>query len=197
MIEVEKKFIVGQDELARLIAGARFLGAEKHTDVYYDTPDHALTKRSIWLRARSGKFELKFPMDVTHQERSVTSYDEIEDDALIAQKLGFPAGEPLSQALASRGYCPFARIATDRSKYGKDGFHIDVDRTDFGYSVVEIELMIADEQDIAPARQRILDFAEKQGIPATEVVRGKVIEYLRRNDSAHFHALEKAWGVKL
>ena len=50
MIEVEKKFIVSQDELARLTAGAHLLGEEKHTDVYYDTPDHSLTKRSVWLR---------------------------------------------------------------------------------------------------------------------------------------------------
>lgn len=197
MIEVEKKFIVKQDELARLIAGAHFLGAEKHTDVYYDTPDHELTKRSVWLRARSGKFELKFPMDVTHQERSVTSYDEIEDDASIAQKLGFPAEEPLGQALTSRGYRPFAKITTDRAKYEKEGFHIDVDRTDFGHSVVEIELMVAEKSDMPVAKKRIMDFAEKQGIPTTEIVRGKVIEYLRRNNPDHFHVLEKAWGVEL
>jgi predicted adenylyl cyclase CyaB len=197
MIEVEKKFGIEQDELARLTHGARFLGAEKHTDVYYDTADHALTKRSIWLRARSGKFELKFPMDITRREKGVTSYDEIEDDAPISQKLGFPAGEPLSQALASRGYRPFARITTDRSKYEKEGFHIDVDRTDFGHSVVEIELMIAEKSDMPAAKKRIVNFAEKQGIPTTEIVRGKVIEYLRRNDPDHFHTLEKAWGVKL
>jgi adenylate cyclase class IV len=196
MIEVEKKFIVEQNELSRLIAGAHFLGTEKHTDIYYDTADHALTKRSVWLRTREGKFELKFPMGVRGKS-GVTSYDEIEDDELVAQKLGFPAGEPLDRTLASLGYRPFATITTTRSKYEKEGFHIDVDDTDFGHSVVEIELMVAGEHEMEAAGKRILDFASAQGISIAENIRGKVIEYLRRNDPAHYHALEKSWGVEL
>ncbi|MGB7957787.1 MAG: CYTH domain-containing protein [Minisyncoccia bacterium] len=197
MIEIEKKFIIQQNELAHLIAGAHFLGTEKHTDIYYDTVDHVLTKRSIWLRARSGKFELKFPMGATRKKMGVTSYDEIEDDPLITQKLGFPEGRPLDRTLASLGYRPFATITTTRSKYEKEGFHIDVDDTDFGHSVVEIELMIADERGMAAATKRILDFAAAQGISIAENIRGKVIEYLRRNDIEHYHALEKTWGVEL
>lgn len=197
MIEVEKKFVIQRDELARLTAGAHFLGTEKHTDVYYDTVDHTLTKRSVWLRARSGKFELKFPMDSGHHVTGVTSYDEIEDDALIARKLGFPADGPLGQTLASLGYRPFAKITTVRTKYEKEGFHIDVDDTDFGHSVVEIEVMVADKQDMSAAEKSILAFATAQGISIKENIRGKVIEYLRRNDPDHFHALEAAWGVEL
>jgi predicted adenylyl cyclase CyaB len=196
MIEIEKKFIIQQNELAHLIAGAHFLGTEKHTDIYYDTADHVLTKRSIWLREREGRFELKFPMGARGKS-GVTSYDEIEDDPLITQKLGFPEGRPLDRTLASLGYQPFATITTTRSKYEKEGFHIDVDDTDFGHSVVEIELMIADEQDMAAATKRILDFAAAQGISITNNIRGKVIEYLRRNDPEHFHELEKTWGVEL
>lgn len=197
MIEVEKKFIVSQDELARLTAGAHLLGEEKHTDVYYDTPDHSLTKRSVWLRERSGKFELKFPLNADLRAKGVTSYDEIEDDLLIARKLGFPTEEKLGQAITALGYRSFATITTTRTKYEKEGFHIDVDDTDFGHSVVEIEVMVADKQDMAPAAQRILDFAVTQGIPVIKNVRGKVIEYLRRNNPEHFHALEEAWKTKL
>ena len=195
MIEVEKKFAVQENELARLTHGAYFLGEEKHTDVYYDTADHALTKRSIWLRERSEKFELKFPMDI--RERGVTSYDEIENDTAIAQKLGFPTGRKLGDVLVSLGYSPFATITTARSKYEKEGFRIDVDRTDFGHSVVEVELMVPNKEEIEFAKKRILDFAVAQGIAVTENIRGKVIEYLRRNDPGHFHELEKAWGVSL
>jgi len=197
MIEVEKKFAVGQGELAHLLAGAHFLGEVKHTDIYYDTANRDLTKQSIWLRAREGRFELKVPMEIDNQMRDVTSYDEIEDDVLIAEKLGFPADKPLGQMLDSQGYRPFATITTTRSKHEKEGFHIDVDRTDFGHDIVEIEVMVPGKEDMAVARQRILDFAVAQGIPIEKHIRGKVIEYLRRNDPEHFHALEKAWGVEL
>jgi adenylate cyclase class IV len=198
MIEVEKKFSVGQDELARLIARAQFLGEKKFTDVYYDTADYALTKKDIWLRARSGKFELKFPMAGANEGQDMTAYDEIEDDAAIAAKLGILGKGPIERLLAPLGYLPFATITTTRSKYEKDGFHIDVDAVDFGYALLEIELMVAAEGGIEAGYRRILNFAAMNGIPVSEKrIRGKVVEYLRRNDPDHFHALEIAWGVKL
>ena len=198
MIEVEKKFIVQQDELARLTRGARFLSEVKHTDVYYDTADHALTRKDIWLRTREGKFELKFPVSAVGAVRRIIAYDEIENDAAIREKLGIPDGEPLAGFLGKLGYLPFATITTTRSKYEKDGFHIDADNADFGYSVLEIELMVASEDEVKAAYRRILDFAAANGIPVPEKwTRGKVIEYIKRNNPEHFHALEATWGVEL
>ena len=198
MIEVEKKFLVGEDELARLIRGANFLNETKHTDIYYDTADHALTKKDTWLRTRSGKFELKFPVSAVGAEQRIVAYDEIENDAEICAKLGIPDAEPLEKVLARLGYAPFATITTTRMKYEKDGFHIDVDSADFGYAVLEIELMVPSDDAVKAAYQRILDFATVNGIPIPKKRnRGKVIEYLRRNDPEHYRALEKAWGVEL
>jgi adenylate cyclase class IV len=198
MIEVEKKFAVQKDELARLTHGARFLGEKKFTDVYYDTVDYALTKKDTWLRSRAGKFELKFPIAGANEGRDMTAYDEIEDDAGICAKLGIPSGGSLEKSLAPLGYVPFATITTTRSRYEKEGFHIDADEVDFGYALLEIELMVPSENDIKPAYRRVLDFAVTNGIPVSEKrIRGKVIEYLRLNDPQHFHALEIAWGTKL
>jgi len=196
MIEVEKKFVVSQDELTRLVAGAHLLGKEVHTDVYYDSADHALTKKDIWLRSRSGRFELKFPVGVVNDAQRVIAHDEIENDAGICAKLGIPADVPLAQSLVSLGYFPFATVTTTRLKYEREGFHIDVDRADFGYDILEIELMVPSESDVKEAYQKILDFATAHGIPIPEKrTRGKVLEYIRRSDPAHFHALEEAWGV--
>lgn len=198
MIEVEKKFAVQKDELARLTHGARFLGEKKFTDVYYDTVDYALTKKDTWLRLRAGKFELKFPIAGANEGRDMTAYDEIEDDAGVCAKLGIPSSGPLEKSLASLGYVPFATITTTRSKYEKEGFHIDADEVDFGYTLLEIELMVPSEDQIKAAYRRILDFATVHRIPIPEKrTRGKVIEYLRMNNPSHFHALEIAWGVEL
>lgn len=198
MIEVEKKFIVQHDELTRLIRGAHFLGETKHTDVYYDTADYSLTRNDIWLRSRSGKFELKFPVNTIGAQHRIISYDEIENDAAICAKLGISDGKTLKTSLVSLGYSPFATITTTRLKYEKDNFHIDVDSADFGYTVLEVELMVDSEDKVKATYQRILDFAAANRIPIPERrTRGKVIEYLWRNNPKHFHALEKAWGVVL
>lgn len=198
MIEVEKKFAIQKDELARLTTGAHFLGEKKFTDIYYDTADYVLTKKDIWLRSRTGKFELKFPMNGTNKKHDMTAYDEIEDDTAISAKLGISGDGAFKEMLAISGYVPFATIVTTRSKYEKDGFHIDVDETDFGYSILEIELMVPSEGEISEAYKRILDFAAANGISVSEKrIRGKVIEYIRRNNPNHLRALEKAWGTEL
>jgi adenylate cyclase class IV len=141
---------------------------------------------------------LKFPLAGANEGQDMTAYDEIEDDAAIAAKLGIPGAGPLEKLLAPLGYLPFATITTIRSKYEKEGFHIDVDKVDFGYTLLEIELMVASGDEIKPAYQRVLDFAAANRISVSEKrIRGKVVEYLRRNNPDHFHTLEKAWGVEL
>ena len=55
MIEVEKKFVVSQDELTRLVAGAHLLGEEVHTDVYYDLADHVFDEKGYLASVAVGK----------------------------------------------------------------------------------------------------------------------------------------------
>ena len=50
MIEVERKFTVGGDDEKRLLEGADFLLEKTLMDVYYDTPDYALSTKDMWLR---------------------------------------------------------------------------------------------------------------------------------------------------
>ena len=42
MIEVEKKFILSEEEVEKLVKGSKFVGEVKLDDVYYDTSGFAL-----------------------------------------------------------------------------------------------------------------------------------------------------------
>ena len=102
--------------------------------------------------------------------------------------LGFDPEKPLVESLESNGYKPFATITTNRKKYSKDGFAIDVDSATFGYEIIEIELMVEEESEMEGATKRILEFAQSLGL--TEgVVRGKISEYLYRFNPEHHKVL--------
>lgn len=79
--------------------------------------------------------------------------------------------------------------------YRKKGFKIDFDEIDFGYSIGEIELMAKNIGDINNASEKIVAFAARHGV-SIEHVCGKVVEYLKRNNQAHFQALVDAGVVK-
>ena len=86
MIEVERKFTVGGDDEKRLLEGADFLLEKTLMDVYYDTPDYALSTKDMWLRTRDGRWELKVPlMERTGVRRAMDQYDELEDEVKTAR----------------------------------------------------------------------------------------------------------------
>ena len=195
MIEVEKKFIFTPEQEKALIEGAEFLGEKKFTDVYYDDDNFSLTKKDIWLRGRDGKFELKLPMNESIENRISDQYREldIEDDILAY----FNARNiPVKDFLTTSGYKPFCSVTTTRRKYKKDGFGIDLDIMDFGYTLAEIEYMTDDESKIKEATQSIIKYAQKYDIDTNAIIRGKVAEYLRLNNPTHFQALIDAKVIK-
>jgi adenylate cyclase class IV len=191
MIEIEKKFILTEEQEKKLIAGAEFLGEKKIVDAYYDDSRYSLSTKDIWLRCRNGRFELKIPMNVALEKRVSDQYRELETDQEIAAYLNLDAGKPLVDAIRENGYAPFATIVTTRKKYKKDGYGIDLDSVDFGYDVAEIELMIDDESKIQETTLKIICYAGTYGLEGG-VVRGKVSEYLRRKKPDHFQALVEA-----
>lgn len=193
-IEVEKKFFLDSNDKQKLIEGAEQIGVRKFTDSYYDNSSYDLTSKDIWLRVRDGRWELKLPLE-HFQTRFVDQYRELEKEKEISGYFGFDENIPLAQALDARGYKPFASLTTTRSKYKKEGFIIDFDSIDFGYKIVEIEKMVDTEDEIKSAAEDILRFAKEYNLK-TGQVRGKVIEYLKRNDRKHFDALVAA-GVVL
>ncbi len=91
MIEVENRFRLTEENEKKLIEGADFLGEETFTDIYYDTADSYLMKRDMWLRLRSGKFEMKLPLnEKTVLQRKSNKYKEIESEEEIRKVLELP-----------------------------------------------------------------------------------------------------------
>lgn len=65
------------------------------------------------------------------------------------------AGESLESFLSSQGFGALAKYVTTRSKWGLEGgFVLDMDETDFGYSLVEVELLADAKDDLAEASRR-------------------------------------------
>lgn len=189
MIEIEKKFRITKEQEEALVYGAEFFGEKKFTDTYFDTSDWSLTLADKWLRLRDDQYELKMPLNKLGAERVSDRYHEYETEQEIRDILQLPEAETFAESLVLAGITPFCTITTTRKKYKKDGFGIDVDSMDFGYEICELEKMIADEKDISSAENEIIEYAKAQGFSIGRV-RGKVLEYLFRNNPAHCLAVE-------
>jgi len=196
MIEVEKKFILTKGGEERLIENTEFVKELVLTDTYYDTKDYSLTKKNTWLRSRNGRFELKIPLqDVERSNEDasfIDQYDEIETEEEIRKALGISSNKTLSEDLETNGYHPFTTFTTIRKRYKKEGFTIDLDITSYGYNVTEIELMVKDNSEVEEATKKIITFAKEKGLPIVPV-RGKVLEWIKRNDSANYQVITDAW----
>ena len=197
MIEVEKKFILNEQDKERLTKEAQFLNERVFTDTYYDTEIFSLTTNDKWLRSREGRFELKLPL---HKgvDRLADQYNELEDEQKIRKALNLPSNGNLADDLAKAGYFPFCACKTTRRKYKKEQFIIDIDIVnfqDFIYNIVEIELMVNEKSEIEKAIEKIMYFAKSQNLTIAPV-RGKVIEYLKRTKLDHYQALVLAKVVK-
>lgn len=196
MIEVEKKFSLTEQEIARLTQEAIFLGEKTLIDVYYDTPNYNLTKNDIWLRQRNGGFEIKMPLNNGRgaSKRTLDQYQELETEDEIRKVLNLTPEKTLVEDLQAAGFVSFATLVTTRKKYQKEEFNIDIDQIDFGYSIVEVELMVPDQSATAEAEREIMLLAKEQGWD-TRLIRGKAIEYLYRYRPDHYQALVNAGVV--
>ncbi len=196
MIEVEKNFDLRSGDKERLIAGANLVSKKTFTDVYWDSPDYRLTAKDYWLRQRDGKWELKVPMNSERiDKRATDQYRELETEEEIIAELKLAIGSRVHDAVRSAGYAPLATIVTHRETYQKDGFHLDFDEMDFGYTTFEAELMVQNPEEVQGAEKRIMEFARAYDIAAT-ASHGKVIEYLFRYKPEHYSALVKSGVVR-
>jgi len=196
MIEIEKKFILTNVQKEKLLKNAEFLGEKTFTDIYYDTPEYALTKNDIWLRARNGKFELKLPLQKNGYELT-NQYHEVEGEEKIRQIFDIVPMRSFLEDIQSFGYASFGEFRTIRKEYKKEKFTIDLDEVDFGdsnYSIAEIELLVESEEEIKKANNEILTFAKLMGL-RSENLRGKMSEYLFRQKPEHYKALVDAGVV--
>lgn len=162
MIEVEKKFKPTEEQLQAMLEGAEFLGEKVLHDVYYDYSDYRMFKKGTRLRSRDGAWELKVGSAGGVAEELETE-DEIKNFFGIEVSLTDFVNENMK---------PFIDYVTKRRKYKKGEFEICVDELDFGLSVVEVELMVNDENEVKEARDKILSFGAEFGLePAKAIVK--------------------------
>jgi predicted adenylyl cyclase CyaB len=192
-IEIEKRFTIDTQEMREITRNARFLKRTRLTDIYYDTSDHQLTKQDAWLRSRDDKFELKYKLNHKGNKigNRIDHHKELNTEREIRDFIGLKKKGNFEQDLKERGYLPFAKIVTVRKIYKKGELTIALDIMDFGYQIAEIEIVVRSENEIAIAENKILDFANRYKLISTNA-RGKALEYIARNNPAHFRSLFNA-----
>lgn len=167
--EVELKFTPTQEQKDKLISGATLLGTVHNHDTYFDYADFRLLKKDVRFRNRNGKFELKV--------RSLyKGCEEIEDVEEI--KKYFNTELSLDEFI-NKDLVKIMEYNTEREKYKKGIFEIDIDHCDFGFELCEIELMVKNESEISEAREKIKQFAGEFGMEKAKE-KTKALEYLKR-----------------
>lgn len=170
-IEIERKFKVMSDSLDKLVKlGATLLKERIFTDRYYDNDNYSLTLADAWLRQRNETWELKLGRQLSEKAGLPTQYNEISNEKEIAQFLvkhfkmdSSLQNMPVPDLLKKLGLVEFAVFTTTRQSYGLPDCTIDLDLTDFGFQVGEIEVMVIDESHIPSALDTITDVANKLG----------------------------------
>lgn len=198
MIEVEQKFLLTEDQKQKLAKDAKFLHQQKWRDIYYDDAHFSLGLKDWWLRCRDGKWVMKVPVAGDESGRNAaeiktslaTQYEEIneEDQLRIVLQLENNTGN-FAEDLQKAGYHNVAQFETTRQKYQMGDFVIDMDLTNFGYEIGEIELMVSDKSQTAEAQEKIARLANKYGLVLAPV-RGKVIEFIKKNNPSHYAVLK-------
>lgn len=202
MIEIEKKFLLTEQQRNDLLDGAEELGLKLVEDSYLDTDAFSLTANDLWFRERDGVYELKAPLTSGGGSYAATNrYNEITDVEEIAQVLGLDAGLDFESSLSHAGIKKFMTVFTSRNSYEKQGFHIDIDSatyldSGFEYAVAEIELLVNSEAEADEADRRIIEFARSFELTTDQVVLGKVAAYLKAERPVHYQALVDAGVLK-
>lgn len=202
MIEIEKKFLLDEQQKAVLLDGAREAGARSVEDSYYDTDTFSLSSNDLWLRKRDGVYELKAPLEHVAASDAITNrYDEITDLRAIAKRLGFDPESDLDASLKRAGAKKFITVLTERISYEKQGFLIDIDAatyldSTYTYDVAEVELLVSNESEIDSAEKRIIAFAKQLGLVTDQVVLGKVVSFVKEMQPERYEALVRTGVVK-
>ncbi len=171
-IEVEQNFQPTEEQMSKLLDGAEFLGDKIINDKYFDLPDYSLHKNGVYLRNRNGDFELKIKKNIGDMKvkEEIENIDEI--------KKYFNTNKNLED-FTREDMVIFYEYVNNRKKYKKEDFTIDIDNLDFGYKMVEIELLVSDESKIKEATEKIRNFVSSYGI-SFDKVQTKREAYLKK-----------------
>ncbi|KAK6185519.1 hypothetical protein SNE40_007733 [Patella caerulea] len=176
-VEIERKFSIGPDTEAKLKnSGAKLKSEKSFTDVYWDNEDYLLTLSDCWLRRRDSYWQMKIPVHSDPIFDVNTKYQELtkEKDIInfIANKLTLNLGKRsnLSYLLEKAKLIDFATINTVRKSYILDGCQVDLDSTNHGFQVGEIEVVAPSSSEIPSALRTIDKVAKKLGLSPLQLV---------------------------
>ncbi|XP_061434229.1 thiamine-triphosphatase [Lethenteron reissneri] len=225
VVEVERKFVLGEHtEELLLAAGGRLLAERRFRDVYHDVMGHdvvdrdvdgslALALADLWLRRRDSVWQLKYPVggavtttSSTAEDRLVQRYVETECEAEIVERvaavLGVGAAVGTVDELVERAQLrPFAEFGTERRRYllpahgieGVEGVEevegegverlgsvcVDLDVSDFGYAVGELEVVCREERSVPQAVLAIQAVASQLELVSGTNLLSKLAVFLR------------------
>lgn len=227
MFEVERKFVLDDVEAvvaieSKLMELGLFKVGEKFmVDWYFDLSVPVLTPMDNWLRYRevsgtSGSWQLK---KGEQHSSGCTVYDEIEGDEAIQQALALVTGTavqlPTKLNAQHRGYLvpdlpdpscglePFCRLETNRTtwKYAHGdsrSLTVDLDRSNYGYMVGEVELVVDTKEQVHEAQSRIDEFMRKlipEQITDSPPAIGKLEHYLKFHRPEHYRACIESGSI--
>lgn len=196
LIEVERKFVPGPEteELLQELGGT-LEHQVTFRDSYYDTPELSLMRADHWLRRRENSgWELKCPGTAGVSEPHAEYRELTAEPAIVAQLyqvLGAEAlgAEGVTAVLGPLGLQEVASFVTDRSAWKlvlsradkeEPLLTVDLDTTDFGYAVGEIEAVVHKEAEVPVALEKINKLSSMLGVLAQETPPAKLIVYLQR-----------------
>jgi hypothetical protein len=221
VLEVETKFaVLDGDEIEEKLLNLGMIKENDKTmvDWYFDlpAPNWILTPQDCWLRFREtpkgSSWQLKRGRN---HEGGATVYEEFEGmDAIeialsILPKYNDSIDLPITESDCDSyqvpkfpdpsNLVPFARIETRRSSWEpKDknspytGLIVDLDGTDFGYTVGEVETVVNSEEDVEAARQRVSQFvnflAPDSAVTGDSPAIGKLEYYMVLNRQDQYEA---------
>ena len=230
MLEVEQKFLLTDAiNLESKLLDLGFVPTGKATivDWYFDTPDICLTSQDCWFRFREkgslGQWQLKRGRN---QNSKSTVYEELEGDEALAATLSLlPDSTVLSTPTVQtmdgvtipivpggqrKGLFPFCRLETTRSTWVSnekdrnnpyEKFVIDLDVTNTGYTVGEVETVVEHDDELSLAKQqvesiinRIMEDSRRNSNDGPPL--GKLEHFLLNNRQDHYNALVQRGVVK-
>lgn len=194
MIEVEEKFELNDKVQAQIENKFQFASEREDHDIYFDAADNRLMLNDIWLRSRNGRLELKYPV----RAGGHFNYREYEEPEEIYKKLNlkYSPDDDWKKILSDNGFAPIMDFKSFRRKYKSGKFNIDVDRTDFGLNLFEVEVMVENDSDVEPAEKEIFDFIKQHGIAARQIFWGKVATYAQKFNPALLEKLINAGVIR-
>jgi len=165
MIEIEQQFPFDPKKLQQI---SEVLGKPTTnilSETYFDEPNFKLLKNDTWLRNRNRQFELKFRR-LENRGQQLEIYTEITTETEIKQFLKISASETLENWI-KKNLLPIISIQTVRQTFLTGNLIVDVDLTDFDYSVCEIEYSGTATE--AEAQKQILKLAKQLKLQVGQV----------------------------